>query len=92
MKARVNRRGQRSDRERLRKAGHAFEQHVAIGEKAYEQSINQRLLAYDDMAHRFAETRHPSRSLPYAFVQSFKSRRHGEYAITTAETLQIARK
>jgi hypothetical protein len=37
--------------ERLGEAGHAFEQHVAVGEQRNQQTVDQRLLTDDDTRH-----------------------------------------
>ena len=42
--------GQRFDGERLGQAGHAFEQHVAVGQQADDQPLGQIILADDDLA------------------------------------------
>jgi hypothetical protein len=49
--------GERPHRERLRQAGHALEQHVAIGEQADEQPLQHGALADDDPAELFHQLR-----------------------------------
>ena len=50
---------ERADRERLRQAGHAFEEHVAVGEQADEEAVHEVLLADDDACDFGSETWHP---------------------------------
>ncbi len=52
--------GERLHRQRLREAGHAFEQHVAVGEQPDQQAVDQGLLPDDDrldLADHVAEER-----------------------------------
>ena len=46
----VDARGERLHREGLGQAGHAFEQHVSVGQQAHQQPFDQVLLADDDLA------------------------------------------
>ena len=50
---------ERLDGERLGQAGHAFEQHVAIGQQADEQAIDEILLPDDDARDFLLERRDP---------------------------------
>ena len=50
---------ERAHGQRLREAGHAFEEDVAVGEEADQQAIDEVLLADDDPGDLFAEARHP---------------------------------
>jgi hypothetical protein len=43
--------GERFERECLCQAGHAFEQHVAVGHERDEQAVHEMLLADDDAPH-----------------------------------------
>jgi hypothetical protein len=45
--------------ERLREAGHAFEQDVAVGEEADQEAVDEVLLTDDDPGDLLAEARHP---------------------------------
>ncbi len=68
-------------RQRLRQAGHAFQQHVAVGEQGDQQPVEQMLLADDDAAHLLLQRPDPGRVFhdrlargPHAGVQF---NRHG---------------
>ena len=87
VKRRVNGRSERAHRERLREAGYAFEQHVAVREQADEQAIDQVLLADDNLPDDLAQTCDPCRSAGDAGVQfiegfahSWKNRGRGRTA------------
>ena len=43
--------GERFDRERFGQAGHAFQQHVAVGKQADKQPLDEHFLADNDLAH-----------------------------------------
>ena len=43
--------GERFDRERFGQAGHAFQQHVAVGKQADNQPLDEHFLADNDLAH-----------------------------------------
>ena len=64
--------------ERLGQAGHALEQHVAVGEQPDQQPVHQVLLADDDAADLVAERAHPGRGLVDAGVQFIKRDGHWE--------------
>ena len=59
LKPSLDARRQRFDGERLGQPGHAFEQNMAVGEQAEQESINEILLANNDMANLLAERRNP---------------------------------
>ena len=68
---------QRFDRERLGQAGHAFEQHVAVGQQADDQPLDQIFLADDDLAE-FVEQRMRERAgFLDCFVDCIDSCVHG---------------
>ncbi len=49
--ARLHRRREGADGKRLGQTGHAFEQHVAVGEQADQQALDQLFLANNHAAH-----------------------------------------
>ena len=70
LKAGLNRRRHRFDRQRFRQTGHAFEQDVTIREKPQQQPINEIFLADNDVADLLAQRRNPCAELLH-FVSDF---------------------
>ena len=68
--------GQRLHRERLGQAGHAFEQHVAVGQQADDQPLDQVGLADDDLAHFVKQRAHERAGFLHRFVDGVDSGIH----------------
>ena len=64
---------QRLDRERLGQPGHAFEQHVAIGQQPDQQALDQVGLAHDHLAHFGKQRPHKSPGLLHRLVDRANS-------------------
>ena len=61
-KTRVDRLGERLDRQRLGQTGYAFEQHVAVGQQPDQQPVDHVALPDQQLADFFADAVEGSRS------------------------------
>ena len=68
-------------RQRLGQAGHAFEQHVAAGEQADQQPVDQVALADDDGPDLLAQAVEEGRAFLDAVVDGRDAGIHGEVSI-----------
>ena len=66
---RVNGRGQRPRRQGFGQPGHAFQQHVAIGEQAHQQPVHQILLTHNGIGNFGAQPADPGRGRGNAGIQ-----------------------